>query len=130
MKAQIKETAIVIDCKIGAGTIIWNFANIYGCTIGEDCNIGSYTEIQNDVNIGDNVTISSHSFICSLTTIEDNVFIGHGVMTINDLHPPSFEDREPGLRYFVDVSAHSASLCRQHRGIHPWVSFRLLPLRL
>ena len=90
MKAQIKETAIVIDCKIGAGTIIWNFANIYGCTIGEDCNIGSYTEIQNDVNIGDNVTISSHSFICSLTTIEDNVFIGHGVMTINDLHPPSF----------------------------------------
>jgi len=90
MKAQIKETAIVIDCKIGAGTKIWNFANIYGCTIGEDCNIGSYTEIQNDVNIGDNVTISSHSFICSLTTIEDNAFIGHGVMTINDLHPPSF----------------------------------------
>jgi acetyltransferase-like isoleucine patch superfamily enzyme len=58
--------------------------------MGENCTIGAYTEVQNDVHIGNNVTISSHSFICSLVEIEDDVFIGHGVMTINDLHPPSF----------------------------------------
>jgi acetyltransferase-like isoleucine patch superfamily enzyme len=87
---QIAKTAIVNDdCTIGKGSKIWNFANLYGCNIGEDCTIGSYVEIQNDVNIGNNVTVSSHSFLCSLVTIEDDVFIGHGVMTINDVNPPS-----------------------------------------
>jgi acetyltransferase-like isoleucine patch superfamily enzyme len=79
----------VKDSEIGIGTKLWEFVNIYGCEIGTDCNIGSYVEIQKDVKIGNNVTISSHSFICSLVTIEDDVFIGHGVMTINDIHPPS-----------------------------------------
>ena len=85
------ETAIVNNTSIGNGSKIWHYANVYGCTMGENCTIGAYTEIQNDVHIGNNVTISSHSFICSLVTIEDDVFIGHGVMTINDLHPPSFK---------------------------------------
>ena len=70
-------------------TKIWNFVNLYECKIGDKCNIGSYVEIQKNVKIGNNVIISSHSFICSLVTIEDNVFIGHGVMTINDINPPS-----------------------------------------
>jgi len=87
---MISKTAIVKDSQIGEGTKIWEFANIYGCKIGSYCNIGSYVEIGNDVHIGKNVTISSHSFICSLVTIEDDVFIGHGVVTINDIHPPSF----------------------------------------
>ncbi len=87
--ATIAGTAIVKNAKIGKRTKIWNFANVYGCEIGENCMIGSYVEIQNDVKIGNNVRIQSHSFLCSLVTIEDNVFIGHGVMTINDLHPPS-----------------------------------------
>ena len=84
------DTAIANNASIGSGTKIWHYANIYGCTIGKNCTIGSYTEVQNNVQIGNNVTISSHSFICSLVQIEDDVFIGHGVMTINDLHPPSF----------------------------------------
>ena len=84
------ESSILKNVKIGKGTKIWNFTNLYGCKIGKNCTIGSYTEIQEDVLIGNNVTISSHSFICSLVTIEDNVFLGHGVQTINDLHPPSF----------------------------------------
>ena len=84
------DTAIVNNASIGSGTKIWHYANVYGCTIGENCTIGAHTEIQNDVHIGNNVTISSHSFICSLVEIEDDVFIGHGVMTINDLYPPSF----------------------------------------
>jgi len=82
-------TQIIKNCKIGKGTNIWNFVNLYGCEIGENCMIGSFVEIQNDVKIGSNVNISSHSFICSLVEIEDDVFIGHGVMTINDLIPPS-----------------------------------------
>ncbi|TSA53759.1 MAG: N-acetyltransferase [Planctomycetaceae bacterium] len=87
---MISKTAIVKDSEIGEKTSIFEFANIYGCRIGRNCKIGSYVEVQKDVLIGDNVTVSSHSFICSLVTIEDDVFIGHGVMTINDLHPPSF----------------------------------------
>ena len=87
---KISDTAIVKDSQIGEGTKIWEFANVYGADIGDNTMIGSFVEIQNNVKIGQNVTISSHSFICSFVTIEDNVFIGHGVMTINDLHPPSF----------------------------------------
>lgn len=85
------KTSIVKNCEIKEGTRIWNFANLYDCQIGENCNIGSYVEIQANAHIGNNVTISSHSFICSLVKVEDNVFIGHGVMTINDLNPPSFK---------------------------------------
>tara|TARA_Y100000310_G_scaffold342549_1_gene446266 strand:+ start:575 stop:1033 length:459 start_codon:yes stop_codon:yes gene_type:complete len=87
--AIISETAIVKNSQIGLGTKIWNFANVYGCEIGDNCMIGGYVEVQSNVKIGNNVRIQSHSFICSLVTIEDNVFIGHGVMTINDIHSPS-----------------------------------------
>lgn len=87
---KISDTAIVKDSQIGEGTKIWEFANVYGATIGNHSTIGSYVEVQNNVTIGDHVTISSHSFICSLVKVGNDVFIGHGVMTINDLHPPSF----------------------------------------
>lgn len=80
---------IIKNCKIGKNTKIWNFVNLYDCEIGDNCMIGPFVEIQNDVKIGNNVSISSHSFICSLVIIEDDVFIGHGVMTINDVVPPS-----------------------------------------
>ena len=86
----ISDRAIVEDCKIGSGTTIWHFANLYGCEVGRDCNIGSYVEIQSGAKIGDRVVVSSHTFICSLVTVESDVFIGHGVMTINDIHPPSY----------------------------------------
>lgn len=58
--------------------------NIYGCSIGDNTCIGPFVEIQNNVNIGKNCKISSHSFICSSVTLSDNVFIGHGVMFTND----------------------------------------------
>lgn len=86
---MIADTAILINVMIGANSKIWNFTNLYGCEIGENCMIGTFTEVQSEVKIGNNCRIQSHSFICSLVTIEDNVFIGHGVMTINDVHPPS-----------------------------------------
>jgi len=88
---EIHETAIVKNTNLGSGVKIWAYANVYGCSIGNNSKIGPYVEIQSNVTIGENVSISSHSFICSQVTIEDDVFIGHGVMTINDLHPPSFK---------------------------------------
>ncbi|MGR3173258.1 MAG: acyltransferase [Candidatus Scalindua sp.] len=88
---MISKTAIVKNSEIGDNTSIYEFANIYGAKIGDNCKIGSYVEVQNNTQIGNNVTISSHSFICSLVTIEDDVFLGHGVMTINDVNPPSFK---------------------------------------
>ena len=85
------KTAIIKDSVIGTDSKIWEYANIYGTEIGKNCNIGSFVEIQKDTLISDNVTISSHSFICSLVEIMNDVFIGHGVMTINDIYPPSFK---------------------------------------
>jgi acetyltransferase-like isoleucine patch superfamily enzyme len=59
--------------------------NIYGCSIGINCFIGPFVEIQKDVSVGNNCKIQSHTFICELVTIGNNCFIGHGVMFINDL---------------------------------------------
>lgn len=89
LEKKICSTAIVNNAEIGEETRIWHYANLYGCKIGERCNIGSYVEIQEKAYVGDDVIIGSHSFICSLVKIEDDVFIGHGVMTINDINPPS-----------------------------------------
>jgi acetyltransferase-like isoleucine patch superfamily enzyme len=82
------------NCTIGKGTKIWAFANLYECEIGKDCMIGSYVEIQKDVKIGNSVRIQSHSFVCSLVTLEDNVFVGHSVVFINDLIPPSSDPKK------------------------------------
>lgn len=80
---------IIKDCKIGKGTKIWNFVNLYGCKIGENCMIGSFVEIQTDVEIGNNTKVQSHTMICSKVRIGNNSFVGHGVMFVNDLYPPS-----------------------------------------
>lgn len=61
--------------------------NLYGCKIGDETKIGAFVEIQKGVTVGARCKISSHSFICEGVTIEDEVFIGHGVMFINDLYP-------------------------------------------
>ena len=88
---MISDTAVIKNAKIGKKTDIWHYVNMYGCTVGNNCTIGSFVEIQDSVKIGNNVTISSHSFICGLVNIADDVFIGHGVMTINDIYPPSYK---------------------------------------
>jgi len=66
-----------------------DLVNIYGCSIGDDTKVGPFVEIQKDCEIGARCKISSHSFICSGVTIEDEVFVGHGVMFTNDLFPRS-----------------------------------------
>jgi acetyltransferase-like isoleucine patch superfamily enzyme len=64
-----------------------DLVNLYGCRIGAGTRIGTFVEIQSDVTIGANCKIQSHSFLCSGVTVEDEVFVGHGVMFTNDLHP-------------------------------------------
>lgn len=78
---------IASDVIIGDGVRIFHFVNLYGCKIGDGSKIGTFVEIQRGVDIGCNVKISSHTFICDGVTIEDNVFIGHHVCFINDLYP-------------------------------------------
>ncbi len=63
------------------------FINLYGCEIGDESKIGAFVEIQKNATVGRRCKISSHTFICEGVTIEDNVFIGHGVMFINDSYP-------------------------------------------
>jgi len=75
------------DVKLGRGVRMYAFVNLYGCTIGDETSIGTFVEIQKGVTIGARCKIQSHSFICEGVTIEDEVFVGHGVMFINDPHP-------------------------------------------
>jgi len=72
---------------VGENVKIFSFVNAYNCEIGENSKIGTFVELQKGVKIGRNCKISSHSFICEGVDIEDNVFIGHGVMFTNDLFP-------------------------------------------
>lgn len=78
---------IAPDVKLGNGVKLFSFVNLYGCEIGDNTRIGTFVEIQKGARIGANCKISSHTFICEGVTIEDGVFIGHGVTFINDLYP-------------------------------------------
>src|ERR1700723_2456773 len=73
--------------KLGRDVKLSKFINLYGCEIGDDTKIGAFVEIQKNAVVGKRCKISSHTFICEGVAIEDNVFIGHGVMFINDSHP-------------------------------------------
>src|SRR6185437_8591093 len=72
---------------LGRDVKIYSFVNAYGCEIGDETRVGAFVEIQKGVRIGRRCKISSHSFICEGVTVEDNVFIGHGVMFTNDKYP-------------------------------------------
>jgi acetyltransferase-like isoleucine patch superfamily enzyme len=72
---------------VGEGVRIFNFVNAYECEIGDNSRVGAFVEIQKGATIGKNCKISSHTFICEGVHIEDNVFVGHGVMFTNDLFP-------------------------------------------
>ena len=78
---------IAPDVKLGRDVDIYHFVNLYGCEIGDGTRIGSFVEVQKGVCVGRNCKISSHTFICEGVTIEDEVFIGHGVNFINDNYP-------------------------------------------
>jgi UDP-2-acetamido-3-amino-2,3-dideoxy-glucuronate N-acetyltransferase len=85
---------IAADVSLGENVTIYysDLVNLYGCSIGNDTKIGAFVEIQKNAVVGARCKISTHSFICEGVTIEDEVFIGHGVMFINDRYPRAVTD--------------------------------------
>jgi acetyltransferase-like isoleucine patch superfamily enzyme len=75
------------DVKLGQGVKLAQFINLYGCEVGDESKVGAFVEIQKNAKVGRRCKISSHTFICEGVTIEDNVFVGHGVVFINDSYP-------------------------------------------
>jgi acetyltransferase-like isoleucine patch superfamily enzyme len=81
------QNCIAPDVRLGEGVKLSKFINLYGCEVGDYTKIGAFVEIQKNARIGKNCKISSHSFVCEGVTIQDGVFVGHGVTFINDLYP-------------------------------------------
>jgi len=82
-----KFLTIAPDVKLGKDVKLSTFINLYGCEIGDETKIGAFVEIQKNATIGKRCKISSHTFVCEGVSIEDNVFVGHGVTFINDVYP-------------------------------------------
>ncbi len=78
---------LIDGVEFGEGVVVQAFTNLYGCTIGDETRIGPFVEIQSDATIGARCKISSHTFICSGVEIGDEVFVGHGVVFVNDKYP-------------------------------------------
>ena len=99
------------DVQLGQDVKIYDFVNLYGCQIGDHSQIGPFVEIQRGVNIGRFVKVQSHSFICEGVAIEDEVFIGHGVMFINDRFPVAvLPEGSPEPDWEKTRVAHGASI--------------------
>jgi UDP-2-acetamido-3-amino-2,3-dideoxy-glucuronate N-acetyltransferase len=79
------------DVVLGQRVSLASFVNLYGCSVGDDSRLGAFVEIQRDATIGARCKISSHTFICSGVELEDEVFVGHGVVFINDRYPRATE---------------------------------------
>ena len=101
---------IASDVKLGRNVSVHCFANLYGCEIGDDSRIGAFVEIQKNAHIGARCKISSHTFVCEGVTIEDEVFVGHGVMFINDRDPRATANGQPQTE--TDWSVAPTRVCR------------------
>ena len=78
---------LIDDVSFGERVTVYSFTNLYGCAIGDDTRIGTFVEIQRGAVIGARCKIQSHTFVCDGVTVEDEVFVGHGVMFVNDKTP-------------------------------------------
>lgn len=105
---------ISADVQLGEGTVIHqpDLVNLYGCRVGDGTKIGTFVEIQKGVEVGTNCKISSHSFLCTGVTIEDGVFIGHGVMFTNDMYP-SAVNGDGNLQRAEDWDCMSTRVCNR-----------------
>lgn len=83
---------LIADVEFGSGVIVQSFTNLYGCVIGEETRIGPYVEVQRGATIGARCKVQSHTFVCSGVEIQDGVFVGHGVMFVNDKRPRATND--------------------------------------
>ncbi len=92
---------LIDDVSFGPGAVVYSFANLYGCRIGAETRVGTFVEIQRGAVIGSACKIQSHTFICDGVRIEDEVFVGHGVVFVNDKHPRA-TDAAGGLQSEAD----------------------------
>lgn len=106
-----KYLAIAPSVKLGEGVKLSQFVNLYGCEIGDGTKIGAFVEIQKNSYVGKNCKISSHTFVCEGVTIEDNVFIGHGVMFINDSYPRA-ANADGSLQTEADWKVETTRICK------------------
>ena len=83
---------LIVDVDFGAGVQVYSYANLYGCSIGSGTHIGPFVEVQRGASIGARCKIQSHTFVCDGVTIADEVFVGHGVMFVNDKVPRATDD--------------------------------------
>ena len=102
---------ITPDVILGHNVVLNDFINLYGCRVGDGTKIGPFVEIQKNADVGKNCKISSHTFICEGVTIEDEVFIGHGVMFTNDRFPRATTDSGE-LRTEADWQVIPTTVCR------------------
>jgi len=106
-----QNTLISPGVKIGKGTKVWHFVNLYECQIGENCVIASYCEIGRNVKIGNNCKIECRAFLPEGVTIEDDVFIGPSVTFTNDKYPPSQERTKTLVKRGASIGANSTIIC-------------------
>jgi acetyltransferase-like isoleucine patch superfamily enzyme len=102
---------IAPDVKLGRDVKIYSFVNAYGCQIGDETTIGAFVEVQRNVKIGVRCKISSHTFICEGVTIEDEVFVGHGVCFTNDRLPRA-TNPDGSLKGDEDWALETTRVCR------------------
>jgi acetyltransferase-like isoleucine patch superfamily enzyme len=102
---------VASDVTLGNDVRLFGFVNLYGCTIGDETKVGAFVEIQKNCHIGAHCKISSHSFLCEGVTIEDEVFVGHGVMFTNDLDPRAASENG-GLLTEADWTVIPTRVCK------------------
>ena len=103
---------IAADVKLGHNVTIHGFVNLYGCEIGDDTKVGAFVEIQKDAKVGQRCKVSSHTFICEGVTIEDECFIGHHVVFINDRYPAAVTARGE-VKTAADWQVVATRVCRR-----------------
>ena len=89
---KFKHQNIAADVKLGKNVKIFDFVNLYGCSIGDNSKIGTFVEIQKNARVGKNCKISSHAFLCEGVEIHDGVFVGHHAVFINDKYPQAITE--------------------------------------
>lgn len=102
---------IAPSVKLGKDVKLSKFINLYGCEIGDETKIGAFVEIQKNSRVGKRCKISSHTFVCEGVSIEDNVFIGHGVMFTNDIYPRATA-AGGGLQTEADWRVEKTTVCK------------------
>lgn len=104
---------IASDVKLGKNVKVWHdeIVNLYGCTIGDNCHIGSFVEIGKGVKVGKGCLIQAYAYICEGVTLEEDVFVGQGVLFINDPFPPSDKRGETIVGQGASIGAGSIIMC-------------------